>query len=124
MIGSTVWLRITVGAGGADGAGYELFPELRHALQQQKSKSRLRTAPGVVNIQWVSGSSLASLVIVSNSLIRISASNLLEIHSWSRSIAFVTFSFSGCWKSWPRVQVQSSHLEWISNSSLSSAVVM
>ncbi len=53
---STVRLRITVGAGGADGAGYVLFPELRHILQQQKSKSRLRMAPpslapGVVKIQ-------------------------------------------------------------------------
>ena len=56
--GSTVRLTITVGAGGADGAGYWLFPELRHALQQQKSRSKLSTAPpsmapGVVKIQCV-----------------------------------------------------------------------
>ncbi len=56
LVGSTVRLTITVGAGGADGAGYQLFPELRHALQQQKSRSKLRMAPpsmvpGVVKIQ-------------------------------------------------------------------------
>jgi hypothetical protein len=110
---------IRVGARGADSAGYVLFPELRHILQQQKSMSRLMTAPpimapGVVRIQWLISSFLASLVIVSSSLIRISVSNLPEIRSQSRSIAVVTYSFSGCWKSWPKVHVQSSHLEWIS----------
>ena len=56
LIGSTVRLRISVGAGGAEGAGYVLFPGLRHILQQLKSRSRLMTAPpimapGVVKVQ-------------------------------------------------------------------------
>ncbi len=51
-----VRLRIRVGAGGADGARYVLFPELRHILQQQKIRSKLRRAPpimapGVVKVQ-------------------------------------------------------------------------
>jgi hypothetical protein len=116
LIGSTVLLNTRVGARGAEGAGYGavLFPEFRHILQQQNSRSKLMTAPpimapGVVNVQWSKVFSLASLVIISSSLIRISASNLLEIFVRSLSIAAMTFSFSGCWKSCPKVQVQSSH---------------
>ncbi len=55
---------------------------------------------------------------------RTSASNLLEILVPSFSMAAVTTSFSGCWKSCPKFHVQSSHLEWISIFSLSSAVMM
>jgi hypothetical protein len=66
LIGSTVRLRISVGAGGAEGAGYVLFPGLRHILQWQKSRSRLMTAPsimppGVVKVQSLIGFSLTSL---------------------------------------------------------------
>jgi hypothetical protein len=39
-------------------------------------------------------------------------------------MAAVTTSFFGGWKSCPEFHVQSSHLEWISISSLSSAVMM
>jgi len=53
-----------------------------------------------------------------------SASNLPKILFRCLAIAVVTTSFSGCWKSCSKVQVQSSHFEWISISSLSSAVKM
>ncbi len=42
----------------------------------------------------------------------------------SLAMAEATTSLSFCWKSCPGVQVQSSHLEWIVISSLSSAVMM
>ncbi len=81
-------------------------------------------APGVVKVQWLTGFSLASLAMVSSSLSKISASNLPEILVRSLSMAVANVSLSGCWNRCPKVQVQSSHLEWISISSLSSAMMM
>ncbi len=62
--------------------------------------------------------------IVSSSWIRTSALNLPAILVRRRSIAERTTSLSGCWNSWGKVQIQSSHLSRISTSSLSSAVMM
>ncbi len=132
---STVMLNTVGGARGADGYGVGVAtgPELRQILQQQKSMKRQTNvppimAPGEVKIQWLKGISLAnslvSLVIVSSSWRSTSASNFPEILARNLFMAEVTISFSGCWKSCPSVQVQSSHLEWISISSLSSAVMM
>jgi len=81
-------------------------------------------ALGVVNFQWSKVFALASLIIISSSLISISASNLPEIFVQSLPIASVTFAFSDYWKSWPRAQVHSSHLELIWISSLLSVVMM
>ena len=133
-MGSTVMLKTVGGAGGAVGygmGGAEVL--LRQSLQQQnKMKRQTRVAPiiapGEVKIQWLKGtslaSSLASLVMVSSSWSKTSASNLPEILVRSLAMAAVTTSFSDCWNSCPRVQVQSNHFEWIAISSLSSAVMM
>jgi hypothetical protein len=116
LIGSTVWLRIRVGAGGAEGAGYVLFPGVRHILQQQKSRSRPMTAPpimapGVVKVQWLIGFFLPSLVIVCSSFMRISASNR---RSFPQPRRYRTCSGPGC--SW---HLQGTRLRGRSWSSLS-----
>jgi hypothetical protein len=134
-MGSTVMLKTVGGPGGADGygAGVAAGLEFWQILQQQKSIKRQTKvppimAPGEVKIQWLKGvslaNSLASLFIVSSLWMSTSVSNFLEILAGSLLMAEVTISFSGCWKSCPSVQVQSSHLEWISISSLSSAMMM
>ncbi len=124
-MGSTVILKMVGWAGYVTGA----CPELQHILHQQKRINRQMMAPpimarSVVNIQWLGVFSLASLAVVSNLWSRISTSNFHEILVQSFSMAEVTTSFSGCWKSSPNVQVQSSLLEWISISLLSLAVMM
>jgi hypothetical protein len=70
-------------------------------------------ATGEVKIQWLRALSwdnaLASFIMVSNSWIRASASNLSAILALSLSMADMTTSLSGCWNSCGKVQVQSSH---------------
>ena len=99
-MGSTVMLKTVGGAGGAVGygmGGAEVL--LRQSLQQQnKMKRQTRVAPiiapGEVKIQWLKGtslaSSLASLVMVSSSWSKTSASNLPEILVRSLAMAAVT----------------------------------
>jgi hypothetical protein len=50
LIGLTILLNTSVGAGGAEGAGYWfwLFLGLRHILQQQRSRSKLTIAPPII----------------------------------------------------------------------------
>ncbi len=85
-MGSTVMLK-TVGAEGAGGYGSRVWLRVQ-TFQQQKSMARQRMvppimAPGEVKIQWLSMPSwavvLASLVMVSSSWIKTSASNLPAI---------------------------------------------
>jgi len=96
-------LKTVGGAEGAEGYGHGVGvdPELLHTLQQQKRMkrqmmARLIMAPGVEKVQWLTGISLATLVMVSSSWSRISASNLPEIFVQSLSMAVATISLSGC----------------------------